>query len=61
MTAKLLPAFLKCFEDDYISVRSEVCITCGNIQLNDEVVLEKLVHLATFDPIWKVKALAFQG
>jgi hypothetical protein len=60
MTAKLLPAFLKCFEDDYISVRSEVCITCGNIQLKDEVVLEKLVHLATFDPIWKVKVLAFQ-
>lgn len=61
MTAKLLPHFLKCFEDDYISVRSEVCITCGNIELKDEVVLQKLVHLATFDPIWKVKALAFQA
>lgn len=61
MTAKLLPTFLKCFEDDYISIRSEVCITCGNIELKDEVVLEKLILLATFDPIWKVKALAFQG
>lgn len=61
MTAKLLPTFLKCFEDDYISIRSEVCITCGNIELKDEVVVEKLILLATFDPIWKVKALAFQG
>lgn len=61
MTAKLLPTFLKCFEDDYISIRSEVCITCGNIELKDEVVVEKLIHLATFDPIWKVKALAFQA
>ncbi|XP_052099876.1 HEAT repeat-containing protein 4-like isoform X2 [Mytilus californianus] len=61
MTAKLLPTFLKCFEDDYISIRSEVCITCGNIELKDEVVVEKLILLATFDPIWKVKALAFQA
>ena len=61
MTAKLLPVFLKCFEDEYISVRSEVCITCGNLEIKDEQVVEKLIHLATFDPIWKVKALAIQG
>ena len=61
MTAKLLPAFLKCFEDEYVSVRSEVCITCGNLEIKDEEVIAKLIHLATFDTIWKVKALAFQG
>ncbi|XP_062602702.1 HEAT repeat-containing protein 4-like [Saccostrea cucullata] len=61
MTAKLLPVFLKCFEDEYISVRSEVCITCGNLEIKDEQVIEKLIHLATFDPIWKVKALAIQA
>nr|XP_022342534.1 HEAT repeat-containing protein 4-like isoform X1 [Crassostrea virginica] len=61
MTAKLLPVFLKCFEDEYISVRSEVCITCGNLEIKDEQVVEKLIHLATFDPIWKVKALAIQA
>lgn len=61
MTAKLLPVFLKCFEDEYISVRSEVCITCGNLEIKDEQVITKLIHLATYDPIWKVKALAIQG
>lgn len=61
MTAKLLPAFLKCFEDEYVAVRSEVCITCGNIAIKDEEVISKLIHLATFDNIWKIKALAFQG
>lgn len=61
MTAKLLPAFLKCFEDEYVAVRSEVCITCGNIAIKDEEVIAKLINLATFDTIWKIKALAFQG
>lgn len=61
MTAKLLPVFLKCFEDEYISVRSEVCITCGNLEIKDEQVINKLIHLATYDPIWKVKALAIQA
>ena len=61
MTAKLLPAFLKCFEDEYVSIRSEACITCGNLAIKDEEVIAKLLHLATFDTIWKVKALAFQG
>ena len=61
MTAKLLPAFLQCFADPYVSIRCEVCITCGNLQIKDEQVLNRLVHLATFDPIWKVKALAIQG
>ena len=61
MTAKLLPAFLKCFDDEYISVRSEVCITCGNLAIKDEEIISKLIAMATFDTIWKVKALAFQG
>ncbi|XP_060595193.1 uncharacterized protein LOC132749447 isoform X3 [Ruditapes philippinarum] len=61
MTAKLLPAFLKCFEDEYVAIRSEVCITCGNIAIKDEEVIAKLIQLATFDNIWKIKALAFQA
>ncbi|XP_053407054.1 uncharacterized protein LOC123546772 isoform X2 [Mercenaria mercenaria] len=61
MTAKLLPAFLKCFEDEYVAIRSEVCITCSNIAIKDEEVIAKLIHLATFDNIWKIKALAFQA
>ena len=33
MTAKLLPAFLECFSDAYVSIRSEACITTGNLQV----------------------------
>ena len=61
MTAKLLPAFLQCFDDQYLSIRCECCITCGNLQIKEEQIIDKLIHLATFDPIWKVKALAIQG
>ncbi|KAK3595827.1 hypothetical protein CHS0354_014647 [Potamilus streckersoni] len=61
MTAKLLPVFLKCFEDDYVSVRREVCITCGNLEIREDSVIEKLIHTATFDTVWKIKALAFQA
>ncbi|KAK7109002.1 hypothetical protein V1264_013121 [Littorina saxatilis] len=61
MTAKLLPSFLQCFDDQYVSIRSECCITCGNLQIKEEQIQNKLVHLATFDPIWKVKALAIQA
>ena len=61
MTAKLLPALLKCFHDNYVSVRMEVCIACNNLKITDEQVVEKLVFLATYDPIWKIKALALQG
>ena len=61
MTAKLLPTFLQCFDDQYVSIRSECCITCGNLMIKEEQILDKLVHLATFDSMWKVKALAIQG
>ncbi|XP_052772793.1 HEAT repeat-containing protein 4-like isoform X2 [Mya arenaria] len=61
MTAKLLPAFLLCFEDEYVAIRSEACITSGNLAVKDEEVIAKLINLATFDTIWKIKALAFQA
>jgi hypothetical protein len=61
MTAKLLPAFLECFSDQYVSIRCECCITSGNLQIKEESVIEKLVFLATYDTLWKVKALAIQG
>ncbi|KAK6177944.1 hypothetical protein SNE40_012803 [Patella caerulea] len=61
MTAKLLPAILDCFDNAYVSVRMEVCITCGNLLIKDEQILNKLLYLATFDTTWKVKALAIQA
>ncbi|ESP00441.1 hypothetical protein LOTGIDRAFT_238549 [Lottia gigantea] len=61
MTAKLLPVILDCFDDEYNSVRMEVCITCGNLMIQDQQVIDKLLYLATFDTVWKVKALAMQA
>lgn len=61
MTAKLLPAFVGCFDDPYVSVRIEACITAASLKIKDEFVLDKLNFLATYDPIWKVKALAIQA
>ncbi|CAH1785083.1 unnamed protein product [Owenia fusiformis] len=61
MTAKLLPTFLTCFNDQYVSVRIETCITCGNLRIVDEKIQNKLIFLATYDNIWKVKALALQA
>ena len=61
MTTRLLPVFLTCFDDAYVSVRQEACIACGRLKVTDQRCLEKLVHLSTFDPIWRVKAYAIQG
>ncbi len=61
MTAKLLPYFMKCFDDQYCSVRIEACITSGTLAIQEDRVVEKIVHLATFDTTWKVKAIAIQG
>ena len=61
MTAKILPVFLKCFDDTFVSVRTEVCLACSNLVIQDDQIVQKLVHLATYDPIWKVKALAIQA
>jgi hypothetical protein len=61
MTAKLLPKYLECFQDNYVSVRMEVCRACSHLKMQDEEIISRLLHLATYDPIWKVKALAIQG
>lgn len=61
MTRKLALLFLQCFKDPHLSVRCETCITCGKLRITDPDVLEKLVDIATHDPLWKLKALAIQA
>ncbi|XP_055874149.1 HEAT repeat-containing protein 4-like [Biomphalaria glabrata] len=61
MTGKLLPAFLECFAEPYVSIRIEVCRTCANLKIKEEQILNRLIHLASFDPIWQVKAFAMQA
>lgn len=60
MTAKLLVPFLKCFKDDYISVRELACVSAQKLQIKDENIVSMLLDLAQFDQIPKVKACAIQ-
>jgi len=61
MTAKLLVAFLRCFDDQFAAVRAETCIACSRLKIRDEQVLAKLASLVRDEPIHRVKALAIQG
>ncbi|KAJ8026097.1 HEAT repeat-containing protein 4 [Holothuria leucospilota] len=61
MTARLLPAYLKCFDDVYISVRIAATNTAAKLELKDEKVLNKLLFLTQFDSNWKVKAHAIKA
>lgn len=58
MTAALLPTFMACFSDDYVSVRMQVCETAGKLRLAGEDIGSELLKLMEFDPSWKVKAKA---
>ncbi|XP_078263218.1 HEAT repeat-containing protein 4 isoform X2 [Rhinoraja longicauda] len=61
MTGKLMPSFLNCFQDDFIGVRREACLTAGVLKLKDEKVLAHLLRLMQSDHIWKVKAHAIKA
>ncbi|XP_078668730.1 HEAT repeat-containing protein 4-like isoform X2 [Branchiostoma floridae x Branchiostoma belcheri] len=61
MTARLLPPFMECFQDPYISVRIEVCNTAGHLKITDDAALNTLLEMAQFDPCWKVKAHAIHA
>lgn len=58
MTAALLPTFMACFSDQYVSVRIQACKTAGSLQLSGEEIGKELLNLMEFDPSWKVKAHA---
>lgn len=61
MTNELLNHYLKCFYDDYISVRELACISAQSLFEKDEKVLGALVFMARFDKIPKLKALAIRS
>ncbi|XP_039269367.2 HEAT repeat-containing protein 4-like [Styela clava] len=61
MTAALLPAFMQCFADQYVSVRMQACKTAGKLQLNDESIAAELLRLMEFDPSWRIKAHAIKA
>lgn len=38
MTPKLLPTFLRCFNDDYVTVRKQACLTAASLMMEDQSV-----------------------
>ncbi|RNA40141.1 HEAT repeat-containing 4 isoform X1 [Brachionus plicatilis] len=61
MTQKLLEVFLKCFRDDYMSIRQMACVCCQRLFEKDEKIIDALVFVARFDPVSKLKALAIRS
>ena len=61
MTAKLLGAFARCFEDEFSAVRAEACVAAGRLRIGDGRIVDRLRGVISDDPIHRVKALAIQG
>lgn len=38
MTPKLLPSFLRCFNDDFVTVRKQACLTAASLMMEDQLV-----------------------
>ena len=64
MTNQMLDVFLKCFRDDYTSVRELACTACQTLvydKSDDEKIIEALVHMVRFERAVKLKALAIRS
>lgn len=61
MTVQLLPSFIRCFHDEYVSIREATCKAAGRIRIKDPSISSQLVRLASQDPIWQIKAYALQA
>ncbi|KAI2654445.1 HEAT repeat-containing protein 4 [Labeo rohita] len=53
MTPKLLPTFLRCFNDDFVAVRKQACLTAASLMMDDQLVLDQLIYLMQNDPLWE--------
>ncbi|XP_043118782.1 HEAT repeat-containing protein 4 isoform X2 [Puntigrus tetrazona] len=61
MTPKLLPTFLQCFNDDFVAVRKQACLTAASLMMDDQLVLDQLINLMQNDPLWEVKVEAINA
>ncbi|KAK7153152.1 hypothetical protein R3I93_011148 [Phoxinus phoxinus] len=61
MTPKLLPTFLRCFNDDYVTVRKQACLTAASLMMEDQSVVDQLIILMQNEPIWEVKVEAINA
>ncbi|XP_067224292.1 HEAT repeat-containing protein 4-like isoform X2 [Chanodichthys erythropterus] len=61
MTPKLLPTFLRCFNDDFVTVRKQACLTAASLMMKDQSILNQLINLMQNEPIWEVKVEAINA
>ncbi|XP_067310652.1 HEAT repeat-containing protein 4 [Pseudorasbora parva] len=61
MTPKILPTFLRCFNDDFVTVRKQACLTAASLKMEDQAVLDQLINLMQNEPIWEVKVEAINA
>ncbi|XP_072545808.1 HEAT repeat-containing protein 4 isoform X2 [Salminus brasiliensis] len=61
MTAKMLPAFLRCMNDDFVVVRKQACLTAASLMLKDEMIMDQLTELMQNDTSCDVKVAAING
>ncbi len=61
MTDKILPLYIKCFRDDYISVRRLACQSSRYLNEKHPKIIDSLVYMARFDRVPNLKSLAIQS
>ncbi|XP_058844052.1 HEAT repeat-containing protein 4-like isoform X1 [Acipenser ruthenus] len=61
MTAKLLPAFLSCFNNDFVAVRQQACLTAATMRIPDELVFNQLLRMMQNEPVKEIKASAIHA
>ena len=61
MTGKLVDSFVKCFRDEYITVRSLACKAAQGLYEKDERIIDALVFMARYDQVPKLKTSAIHS
>lgn len=62
ITIKLLEVLLRCFRDDYFSVREWACRVSQNLyEKNDERLIDALVFMVKYDKASKLRAMAIRS
>ncbi|XP_041131298.1 HEAT repeat-containing protein 4 isoform X2 [Polyodon spathula] len=61
MTAKLLPAFLSCFNNEFVAVRQQACLTAAMMRIPDELVFNQLLRVMQNEPVKEIKASAIHA
>ncbi|KAG7328177.1 hypothetical protein KOW79_008121 [Hemibagrus wyckioides] len=61
MTAKLLPSFLHCLNDDFVVVRKLACSAAASLLIKDEMIQNQLFQLMQNDSSCEVKVAAINA